>query len=120
MKIIKRILEVLWVLLFAYLGYASYDVGGETALFYFIVIMWLTSPSSLVLLLIMQMAQDIFGPHPINTHTYIAQFLFIFGFMLLGFVQWFILLPWLVKRIKTYVSRKSPKYSRRRIQTPHS
>lgn len=105
---ILLLLKLLWVLLFAYLGYISYDVGGEDALGYYIVFMILAFPSSLMFQYILR-TLDSLGLFPFNTHSFVSELFFTLSFMLLGYFQWFICIPWLIKKVKIIIETQLKK-----------
>ncbi len=99
MRKFRIISGVLWSLLFVYLGYVSYDVHGDEALANYLIFMALSFPSSVGLQFFLRDTYllDMFlGGAP----SYVQEGVLTFLFALVGYFQWFILLPWIIMKVR--------------------
>jgi hypothetical protein len=87
-KSIRYGFPLLWTILFVYLGYVSHDIGGEEGLFYAIVYMALTFPSSYILVGIIN-SIDHLAPSTDIVSSDVQHLLYTLLFMIVGFVQWY-------------------------------
>jgi len=70
--------------------YASYNVSGEAALAFAVIVLILTYPSGLLLVYLSSLIEP---SGPMENNVFYASY-FIFGYC-----QWFILLPWLINKV---------------------
>lgn len=103
MKKLKLILTMLWVLLFIYLGYTSYNKYGDDAMLSAFLHIGITFPLCIPFLYIL----NILDPwHPsVTPYGFMHNLLFEGGFFVIGYLQWFILLPWIIKKLRRWKGR---------------
>ena len=100
MKLAKKAIlggKLIWILLFIYLGYVSYDAGGEASLGYGLIGLVLTFPSSLLFIYLIRAIDALFHVPQVSDHM--GHLIVNVFFFAVGYFQWFILLPWFIRMI---------------------
>jgi hypothetical protein len=103
-NVIKLILMTLWILLFVYLGYSTYDVHGEDAMGAAILHIIITFPLSYLFVFILRNMNSVIHlsdvPRGLAGHVIFEVF-----FFAIGYLQWFIVFPWIIKKAAKYRQR---------------
>jgi hypothetical protein len=98
MKTFVRGLKIFWIVLFICLGYASCHASGEAGFLYLVIFIYLSFPTSVALMYLLRVAcsVDIFslGLSHVSTVIYLTAY-----FSSTGYLQWFILLPCIIKAV---------------------
>lgn len=84
------ILGMLWIGFFLFFAIKGYGESGETGLAFAIFLTIMSFPSSLLLNLI-----PIFNPNVMSS----ISFIYLVAIFILGFLQWFILIPYLFGKV---------------------
>lgn len=106
-RIIFLILKIIWVLLFIYLGYISYDISGEASMGFMLIDIALTFPSGILFLFVIRGIDSLL---PLPYMSTIVSNIFADGcFFAIGYFQWFVFLPWLIRRWKKIISARETK-----------
>ncbi len=93
---IKLILTIPWVLLFIYLGYTSYDVSGDDAMGSAMLHIAITFPLCVPFIFIVKVLNIV--PPSGSSEGLIRHLTFEVFFFVIGYLQWFILLPWIINK----------------------
>jgi hypothetical protein len=80
--------NVLYIGAFCFVGYASYGVTGEGAMLFVYIMPILSAPAGLLMAILL----IIFKVNPLSDISYDVLF------FVVGYSQWFILLPWLTRQ----------------------
>ena len=105
-KMAFLILTGLWVILWAVIGYLGFGVSGEGSMFWAIIIEALTFPSYLLLIAIVNNFECL-NSLVQNNPRHFGEVFMLISFMLVGYLQWFIILPYSIILIKKVYSKFS-------------
>ena len=98
-------LKLIWVGLFVFIGYISYDVNGEASAGYLLIALFLTFPSGLLFMYIVRAFNSLIPIPGMSVH--IENVVFDVFFFTVGYCQWFVLLPWLINKTNKTSIQKS-------------